>query len=153
MAISLFDWIYSISAMLFFSLIISIFIAVKKEKPDLVVKKIGIAFLSLSIPITLVLINYILVGKELWIIVLIIITMGLFLAQLFLDFIFKYDFRENWKTHVPYIILMYVVCFGFIFITIAIDPILGWIVSFLFWAFLGAVIYLYTGKRKKIKIE
>ena len=31
MAISLFDWIYSISAMLFFSLIISIFIAVKKN--------------------------------------------------------------------------------------------------------------------------
>lgn len=152
MAISLFDWIYSISAMLFFSLMISIFIAVKKEKLDLV-KKIGIAFLSLSIPITLVLINYILVGKELWIIVLIIITLGLFLAQLFLDFIFKYDFRENWKTHVPYIILLYVVCFGFIFITIAIDPILGWIVSFLFWAFLGAVIYQYTGKRKKIKIE
>lgn len=152
MAISLFDWTYSISAMLFFSLIISLFIAVKKDKLDLV-KKLGVAFLSLSIPIALVLINYILVGKELWIIVLIIITLGLFLAQLLLDFIFKYDFRGNWKTHVPYIILMYIVCFGFIFVTISIDPILGWIVSFFFWAFLGALIYLYAGKRKKIKIE
>lgn len=100
MSISLFDWIYSLSFMCFFSLMIAIFIAFKKQKPQLV-NRIGIAFLSLSIPIGLVLINYIFIGQDLWKIIMLIITLGQFLLQYLLDYLFKYDFQSNWKTYVP----------------------------------------------------
>ncbi len=86
--------------MCFFSLMIAIFIAFKKQKPQLV-NRIGIAFLSLSIPIGLVLINYIFIGQDLWKIIMLIITLGQFLLQYLLDYLFKYDFQSNWKTHVP----------------------------------------------------
>ncbi len=86
--------------MCFFSLMIAIFIAFKKQKPQLV-NRIGIAFLSLSIPIGLVLINYIFIGQDLWKIIMLIITLGQFLLQYLLDYLFKYDFQSNWKTYVP----------------------------------------------------
>lgn len=142
MNISIFDWIFVISAILFYLLIIGVFIAVKKKKEKLI-KYFGCLTILLAIPLAIVFINYLLIGKELWIIIFMAIIFGYLLAELLLDFVFKIDFRADWKKHVPYIVLFYIVSFGFIGISISIDPILGWIVSFAFWAELGAVIYSY----------
>ena len=68
-----------------------------------------------------------------------------------LDFILKIKFRDKTSTHVPYIILEYAACFAFIFNTITINELLGWIVSICFWVMLVTLIYLIITKKKKEK--
>ncbi|MBA7507512.1 hypothetical protein ES706_06231 [subsurface metagenome] len=63
--------------------------------------------------------------------------------------ILKYDFRKKPITHVPYIILFYIVSFSLIEITFYIDEISGWIVSITFWAVLASLIYNLAGRKKK----
>lgn len=73
------------------------------------------------------------------------------IAELLLDYIFKFDFREKLSTHIPYIILEYAACFAFIAISFEINVIMGWIISIYFWVMLGALIYYIIVKKKKEK--
>jgi hypothetical protein len=114
-------------------------------------KIFGILVILLAIPWTLVFIYYLLIGKELWILIIMIIIFAYLFVELLLDFVLKIDFRHNWKMHVPYIILFYVVSFGIIGISFSIDAILGWIVTIAFWAELVAVIYSLSGAKKDKK--
>jgi hypothetical protein len=72
------------------------------------------------------------------------------LVELLLDYVFRYDFRKQWRTHIPYILLEYLALFSLIGIAIQIDRVWGWVVGGSFWVLMGSLIYLYTGRRKQI---
>jgi hypothetical protein len=147
----IFDWIFIISGFIFFTLIIGVFISAAKERMN-IVRIIGIIFLILIFPMVMILINYILIGKGLNFIVYVILILSYLIVELFLDFIFKFDFRSKLKTHIPYIILEYAACFSFVFGSLRLDLTMGWTMSIFFWIFLGVLVYyLYTQKKKKSK--
>jgi len=143
-----FDLLFVIIAIAFNLLIIGIFISAKR-KYDKLLRGLGIVTISLSIPLTIVFINYLIIGQELWIIICLVIILLYLFLEFLLDLILKYDFRKKPITHVPYIILEYITFFGFIGITFYIDEICGWIVSIAFWAVLASLIYNLAGRKKK----
>lgn len=148
MITNLIDLILIIDAILFNSLIICIFITLKKDNVKW--RKIfGAAWISLIIPTSFVFVFYLTEGRELNIIISILLILVYFIVEILLDNIFKYDFRSKWKTHVPYIILEYIALFSFINIAFSIDQISGWIVSITFWGVMGSIIYLYAGKKSE----
>ncbi len=150
MSLSVFDWLFIASGVIFFLSIIGVFITIKKERIDLT-KKIGLVMLPLIIPLFFVLINYILIAQDFEMILSIILILAYLIVELLLDFVFKIDFRTKPSRHVPYILLEYVACFSFIINSFKLDAILGWLMSILFWMMMAALIYLYSGKKEKIE--
>lgn len=144
----MFDLLFVIIAIAFNLLIIGIFIS-GKRKQDKLRRWFGIVFVCLAIPLIIVFINYLIIGQELWIIICLVIILLYLFLELLLDLILKYDFRKKPITHVPYIILFYIVSFSLIGITFYIDEISGWIVSIAFWAVLASLIYNLSGRKKK----
>ena len=150
--VDLFGWIFFISGIVFFISIIGVFIAASKEN-ERTLRGIGVVIISLSIPLIIVFIEYLVIGQELIRILYLIFIFAYLFVELLLDFIFKIEFREKPSTHVPYIILEYVACFAFIFNTIEINAIMGWIVSICFWVMLATLIYFIIMKKKRKKIN
>ena len=148
--VDLCGWIFFISGVIFFISIIGIFISAAREKEKLL-RGIGVIIISLMIPLIIVFINYLVIGQEVMRIIYLIVIFVYLIVELLLDFILKIDFRDKTSTHVPYIILEYAACFAFIFNTIEINEILGWIVSICFWAMLATLIYYIVIKKKKEK--
>ena len=143
-----FDLVFVITAVVFNLLIIGIFIATKKQRPELR-KAFGVAFVSLGIPFTIVFIRYLFEGRGLQTMVPFGFILLYIAVELLFDFILKIEFRQKLITHVPYIILEYIALFSLIRISFSIDRTWGWIVSILFWAILGSLLYLYSGRKKK----
>jgi hypothetical protein len=143
----LYGWIFFISGVIFFLSIIGLLISATKDNEKLV-KKFGIIFITLLAPIFIVFINYLLIGSNLRILIYMILIIAYLIIELFLDFIFKIDFRTKPSTHVPYIILEYAACFAFVVISFDIDGVMGWAISICFWMLLGTLIY-YIAKEKK----
>ena len=148
LAIDTFDLVFVFGAVAFNLLIVGIFIATKKERPDLRAM-FGVAFISLGIPFTIVFIHYLLEGRDLLTMVQFGFVLFYIAVELLLDYILKIDFRQKPLTHVPYIVLEYIALFGLIGIAFSIDRTWGWMVSISFWAVLGSLIYLYWGKGKQ----
>jgi len=73
------------------------------------------------------------------------------MAEFLLDMVFKIDFRSKTSRHVPYIILEYAACFSYVFGTLSLDLIIGWIISFFFWTLLGTLVYHIIKQKKKNK--
>ena len=71
------------------------------------------------------------------------------LVEFVLDFIFKFDFRSKWSTHIPYILLEYAAFFGLIYMASTISKNAMWLVSITFWIAMGCLVFLYAGKRSK----
>jgi hypothetical protein len=149
---TLFDYVFVISAVMFNLLIAGIFIAQKQERSKFV-RAFGITWLCLAFPLAIVFINYIHVGRE----PRILISFGLIflymVVELLLDYVLKIDFRKKLITHVPYIILEYIALFSLIFISIDINPSWGWVVSISFWILMVSLIYLYRGRKAKQTLE
>ncbi len=148
----LFDWLFIISGLIFFSSIIGAFILMANDKLK-EVKVFGVILAVLMLPIIAILINYITIGKDVKLIVYVILIFSYLMVEFLLDTVFKIDFRSKPSRHVPYIILEYAACFSFVFGSLTLDLTWGWIISFFFWAFLGALIYyiIITKRRKKIE--
>jgi len=113
------------------------------------VKIFGLILAILMLPIIAILINYIIIGRELIFIVFLILILVYLMAEFLLDMVFKFDFRSKASTHVPYIILEYAACFSFVFGILRLDRTIGWIVSFFFWTLLGVLVYYLIKQRKK----
>lgn len=145
---NLIDQMFVIVAVLFNCLIIGVFITSKKEK-DKLRKIIGAAWVSTVVPVIIAFAFYLLWGREVRIIIYMVLILSYYAVEILLDFVFKYDFRSNWKTHIPYIVLEYAALFSFMFVALTIDVIWGWIVGITLWCVIGAVIYLYAGKKNK----
>ena len=114
------------------------------------VKKIGYILAALIIPLIITLISYIISQKELKYLIYIILILTYLILELLLDLVIKYDFRAKKSTHVPYILLEYAACFSYVFGSLSLDIIMGWITSFLFWMLL---ILRETGTTTKMGIQ
>ena len=150
--VNAYDLVFVLTAIAFNLLIAGVFIAQKKERPKLV-RTFGALMLSLAIPLAIVFINYLIVGRDLWIMVYFGFIFLYIIVELLLDFILKIEFRQKPLLHIPYIILEYIALLGFIGISFAIDPTWGYLVSISFWVLLASLIYLYWDKIKRRKKE
>ena len=149
MELSIFDWLFFFSAVLFNLLIAGIFILQKQQKEQFT-RVLGKLWLSLAFPLMVAFIHSMTAGKPSWVLVCFGLVFLYMLVEWMLDFILKIKFRSRWITHAPYILLEYAALFSLIAIAIHIHPTLGWIVSAAFWFLMGSLIYLYaSGKRKK----
>jgi hypothetical protein len=144
---TLFDYVFVISAILFNLLIAGIFIAQKQERTKLV-RTFGITWLCLAFPLAIVFINYIDVGREPRILISFSLIFLYMVVELLLDYVLKIDFRKKPITHIPYIILEYIALFSLIFISIDINPSWGWVVSISFWILMASLIYLIRGRKE-----
>jgi hypothetical protein len=142
-----YDLVFVLSAIVFNLLIAGVFIAQKKERPKLV-RTFGILWLSLAIPLAVVFIHYLIVGRDLWIMIYFGFILLYIFVELLLDYILKIEFRQKKITHIPYIVLEYIALFGLIGISFAIDRTWGFLVSISFWILLASLIYLYRGRKK-----
>jgi len=139
---------FIVSGFIFFISMISAVLLMAKDKMK-TVRIFGVILLILMFPIIAILINYIIIGKELSFIIYLILIFSYLMGEFLLDMVFKYDFRSKPSIHVPYIILEYAACFSFVFGIISLDSTIGWIISFFFWALLGVLIYYIITRKKK----
>ena len=142
-----FELVFVFTAIAFNLLIAGIFVAQKKERPNLV-RIFGILWLSLAIPLAVVFIHYLVVGRPLWVMAYFGFIFLYILVELLLDYILKIEFRQKWTIHAPYIILEYIALFGLIGISFSVDRTWGFLVSFSFWILLASLIYLYWSRKK-----
>ncbi len=147
-----FDWIFMITGFIFFVLMIIAFILMSKEKFAVLQKVGGIGFSVLLIPLIVILIDYIVVGRGFKLILFTSLIVVYLIAELLLDLVFKINFRSKLALHIPYIILEYAACFSYVFGTLDLDRTIGWIMSGFFWAMLGILIYYIIIRRKNSKI-
>jgi len=145
-----FDWVFVLCAVTFNLLIAGIFVAQKQGRQELT-RTLGITWLGLAIPLSVVFVRYLLAGREAWIIVYFVCILLYMLVELLLDYAFKVDFRQRKITHIPYIVLEYIALFGLIGISFAIDRTWGFVVSVAFWILLACLIYLYWGGKSSRK--
>lgn len=147
-----FDLVFVFTAIAFNLLIAGIFVAQKKERPNLV-RIFGILWLSLAIPLAVVFIHYLVVGRPLWVMAYFGFIFLYILVELLLDYILKIEFRQKWTIHAPYIILEYIALFGLIGISFSVDRTWGFLVSFSFWILLASLIYLYWSRKKTTALK
>jgi len=138
---------FIISGFIFFVSMISAVLLMANKKMK-TVKIFGVILAVLMLPIIAILINSIVIGKDIRFIVYPILILIYLMAEFLLDRVFKIDFRSKTSTHLPYIILEWTAAFSFLFGTLSLDLIIGWIIAFFFWAFIAALVY-YIVKRKK----
>ncbi len=112
---------------------------------------VGVILAVLILPIIAILINYIMIGKDLRLILYLILILLYLVAEFLLDRVFKIDFRSKLSTHIPYIILEWAAAFSFLYGAIVLDKVIGWIIAVPFWAFIGALIYYLIKQRKANK--
>ncbi len=149
LGLDIFDLVLIITAVLFNLLIAGIFFADKKQSPRWI-KRLGIAWLFLAFPLAIVFVHYLLTGRELWIM---LCFGGIFLyiaVEFLLDYVLKSKFRDKLFLHVPYILLEYVALFALIGIAFSVDRTRGYVVSITFWILMASLVYLYSGRKKKI---
>jgi len=144
-----FDLLFVLSAAFFNLLIAAIFVAQKLEKEKLV-RTLGILWLCLVVPLSLVFVAYLREGRPIKILVYLLLIFFYMLVELLLDFILKVDFRARSSTHISYIILEYVALFSLIAIAFDISQFAGTVVSICFWIAMGGLVFLYWDKIVKI---
>ena len=144
----LFDWMFIISGFIFFVSMISAILLMAKNKMK-TVKIFGPILAVLMLPIIVILINYIVFGKDPRFLIYLILILIYLIAESLLDMVFKIDFRSKTSRHVPYIIVEWAAAFSFLFGTLTIDITIGWIIAFFFWTFIGVLVYYIIKRRKK----
>jgi hypothetical protein len=149
MAISFFDGLFLFVAIALNVKIILIFLA-RYRGLDGLEHNIGYLVIACIIPLIIILINYILIGKELWIIIYIIIIISFLTFEMILDYILKLNFRTNLKIVVPYTLFYYVAFWGLLAISFVINLVIGFIIFSIF--MLSVVVTIYTHKKEKNKM-
>ncbi len=144
----MFDLMFFITAVIANLLIVGIFIFRKKGKTE-IERALGYIFLALLIPLAIVFIGYVMEGRELWILIYLIIAFTFWIFELALDYILKIEFRRKPRIHIPYVILYYIAFMGFIAISFVIDVIYGIIVIITYFAGIAALFYLLKGSKNK----
>jgi len=144
---SAFDLTFVLCAVIFNLLIIGVYITSKHERVKLRAL-LGKITIGLGIPLSVVLVAYVVGGKPLRTLVYLSFILLYLVLELLLDIILKIEFREKPILHVPYIILFYIACLGFIAISFSINTNWGYAVSVTFWGVLASLIYLLWGKKK-----
>ena len=107
------------------------------------VEVIGNLWLLLTIPFAVVFVRYLTEGKKPRIMFPFSLVFLYILVEFLLDFVLKFDFRQKWITHAPYIVLEYIALFSLIRIAFDIDRTWGYLVSISFWILMATLIYVY----------
>lgn len=149
MAISFFDGLFLFVAISLNIKIILIFLA-RYRGPEGLEHKIGYLVIACIIPLIIILINYILIGKDLWILIYLIIIISFLIFEMILDYILKLNFRTNLKIVVPYTLFYYVAFWGLLAISFVINLVIGFIIFSIF--MLSVVVTIYTHKKEKNKM-
>ena len=149
MAISFFDGLFLFIAIALNVKIILIFLARYRGFEGLE-HKIGYLVLVCIIPLIIILINYISVGKELWIVIYIVIIISFLIFKMILDYILKLNFRTNLKIVIPYTLFYYIAFWGLLAISFVIDLVIGFIIFSIF--MLSVIVTIYTHKKQKNKM-
>ena len=136
-----FDWTFIVTGFIFFVLMIIVFILMIKENYSLLQKVGGIGFSVLLVPLFIILIDYIIVGRGFRLILFTSLIIAYLITELLLDLVFKIEFRSKPALHIPYIVLEYAACFSYVFGTLDLDRTIGWIMSGFFWTMLIVLIY------------
>jgi hypothetical protein len=144
---SAFDLTFVVCAVIFNLLIIGIYSTSKHEQVKLR-SLLGKITIGLGVPLSIVFVSYVVSGKPGRTLIYLAIILFYLLVELVLDIILKIEFREKPILHVPYIILFYAACLGFLAISFSIDTTWGYAVSVTFWGVLASLIYLLRGKKK-----
>jgi len=139
---------FIISGFIFFVSMMGAILLMANDKMR-TIRIFGVILAVLTLPIIAILINYILIGKDLRFIIYLVLILIYLLAEFLLDSVFKFDFRSKTSTHVPYIIIEWAAAFSFLFGTIYLDTTMGWIIAIFFWAFIGVLVYYIIKRRKK----
>ncbi len=142
-----YDLLFGISAIIFNLLIAGVFIATRHEKMQ-TVRKFGVIMIALGVPFTAVLMHVLNTGSNQNVSIALAVVLVYIVAELLLDFIFKYDFRSRFVTHFPYILLEYGAFAGLIYTAFDISNGWGWAVSITFWVAMVALIYYFAGMKK-----
>ncbi|NCF67562.1 MAG: hypothetical protein GWP61_16480 [Chloroflexi bacterium] len=146
--LDLFDLLFVITAVVFNLQITGVYLAGKQKRLDLV-KRFGAVMLSLTLPLAIVYLYYLAVGRATWITIAFIFIFLYMFVELLFDFILKIDFRKEPALHIPYIILFYIVEFVFIAVAFSINATSGYLVSISFWILLAALIYSFWPQMKE----
>ena len=138
--LDLFDLLFVSTAIVFNLQIMGIYIA-SKQNQDNMVKLFGAVVVALAVPITIVFMNHLIRDPQPWKIAGYLCILLYLLAELLVDFIYKFDFRSKPLFHIPYIVFFYLVEFSLIAIAFSIAPLSGYLVSISFWALLFCLLY------------
>ena len=146
MTFTLFDGMFLFIA-IFLNILISIIFLVRYRGLEGLEHKIGYIIVACAAPLTIILINYIIVGVDFWIVVYIIIIISFLIVETILDYILKLNFRTNLKIVVPYVLFYYIAFWGLLAISFVINLVIGFIVFGTF--LISIVITIYTHKKDK----
>ena len=149
MTLTFFDGLFLFIAILLNTLITIIFI-VRYRGPEGLEHKIGYIVIACTIPLAIILINYILVGVDLWIIIYITIIISFLIFEAILDYILKLSFRTNPKIAVPFVLFYYIAFWGLLAISFVIQLMFGFIVFIFF--MISVIITIYTHKKDNDKM-
>jgi hypothetical protein len=141
------DLLFVITGVAFHLLIACIYVASKHERFD-VVRRLGYVVIALALPVSIMFVNSLLVGRPLRTILYLIAILLYISLELVLDFILKIEFRKKPAIHIPYIVVFYGACFSFIGLSFSLDSTWGYVVSVSFWILLASLIYLMRGGKK-----
>ena len=147
--INAFDLVFVLTAIAFNLLIVCIFVAQKNGWAK-ATRFIGLLWLLLTIPFSVVFVRYLTEGNRPGMMVYFGFVFLYILVEFLLDYVLKFDFRQKWITHAPYIVLEYIALYSLIHIAFGIDRAWGFLVSISFWILLTSLIYVY---RDQIKIR
>jgi hypothetical protein len=143
------DLLFVLTGVLFHLLIACIYVASRHKRLDLV-RRLGSVVIALALPVCVMFVHSLLAGRPLrtmLYLAAILLYIGL---EFVLDFILKIEFRKKPAIHIPYIIVFYAACFGFIAVSFSLDSTWGYVVSISFWILLASLIYLLRGGMKTV---
>lgn len=143
----IYDLLFVLSAIAFNLLIAALFVA-QRNVWSRAVKVIGVLWLLLAIPFAVVFLCYLTEGRGPETMLSLSLVLLYMLVEFLLDYVFRFDFRRKWITHIPYIVLEYIALFSLIGISFSIDRAWGYLVSIAFWILMASLIYLYWGKKR-----
>ena len=107
----------------------------------------------MGIPFLIVLVHALTAGYNPYVSIALAVVLAYILTELFLDFIFVYDFRSRFITHFPYILLEYGAFAGLIYTAFTISERWGWAVSITFWIAMAALVYYFICESKRKKTQ
>jgi hypothetical protein len=146
------DLLFVFTGVAFHLLIACIYIASKHGRFELV-RRLGSAVIALALPVCIMIVHSLLAGRPLRIILYLAAILFYIGLELVLDFILKIEFRKKPAIHIPYIVIFYAACLGFIAVSFSLGSTWGYVVSFSFWILLASLIYLMIGGKKTVPTE
>ena len=141
------DLLFVLTGVMFHLLIACIYVASRHERFDLV-RRLGSIAIALALPVCIMFVHSLLAGRSLRIMLCLSAILFYIGLEFVLDFILKVEFRKKPAIHIPYIVVFYAACFGFIGVSFSLDNTWGYVVSVSFWILLASLIYLLRGGKK-----